>query len=451
MKNEKLLRAIGGIDDDLIEDAIIKPGQKKLPFYATPTFRRIVAVAACFVLVAGFFLYKPRSEHLRPDPVDPSTLLPPSVQGDVQELRIGGLDELNYYAALRMIAGTPMPAFQSSAGGRHGITFLDAGSGTDQKDEPPMPEITLPAEGETTPSIPTPSKPPVPDEDIYYYALDPNEPFYINKVSMFQIELTDENGFLAAQLGLGIVDVVITEECIWGESLLTFRRGENFYSCLTNGWSYIRETGGQLWDFSTHKYVEGFFIVKNIAQENYGFYIEMDAQGQAIAFHCRESENGGNRVDQNVKVVSSTIISTQGGTFTVAELEDYFSTGILPEGTLPIAPSEPTPPSDGPTEPLPSARFYTNGEYQFAFDSDGTFVFSRRDGQEDSYRKGTYRLTDTELLLTFESEYGQVETVSCPLTDEGFEYRGSLYAEEPTPGLSARTPAQISPSKGIGL
>ncbi|MBE6973999.1 MAG: hypothetical protein E7436_00685 [Ruminococcaceae bacterium] len=451
MKNEKLLRAMGQIDDGLISDAAIQPGQKKRPFYGTPAFRRIVAIAVCFVLVAGFLLYKPRSSGPHPDTVDPSTLLPPAVQGDSQRITISGLDQLNYYAAVRVIAGTPMPTVQSASCGRHEITLLTTGSSTDEKEEPPMPEITLPAEGETTPSVPAPSKPPVPDEDIYYYALDPNEPFYINKVTMFQIELTDENGFLASKLGLGVVDVVITEECIWGESLLTFRRGENFYSCLTNGWSYIRETGGQLWDFSTHKYVEGFFIVKNIAQENYGFYIEMDAQGQAIAFRCRESENGGDRVDQNVKVVSSTVISTEGGSFTVAELEDYFNTGHIPEGMMPTAPSQPTTPSEEPTGPSAAARFYTNGEFLFAFDSDGTFVFSRRDGQEDSYRKGTYVLSGGELLLTFMRNGDQVEAVSCPLTEDGFEYNGSLYVKEPTGGLNARITTHVPTSKAMGL
>ena len=31
MKNEKMLHAIGEIDDDMIEDAAIQPGQKKRP------------------------------------------------------------------------------------------------------------------------------------------------------------------------------------------------------------------------------------------------------------------------------------------------------------------------------------------------------------------------------------------------------------------------------------
>lgn len=335
MKNEKMLHAIGQIDDDMIEDAVIQTNKKKQPFHKMPAFRRAVAIAACFVLIIGLALSMPTWFKPNNDgpgvPIEPGTLLPPSVQGDGQRISIDGLDQLSYYAAVRMIEGTPKLANQSMTGGSYGITLLASGYDTDKREEPPEPETTGPDETQGPTVTPDPSTPPVIGEDIYYYALDPNEPFYINKVSMFQIELTDENGFLASKLGLGIVDVVILEDCIWGENMITFRNGDNFFSCLSDG------GGVQRLGFSTHKYVEGFYIVKNIAQENYGFYIDLDAQGQAIAFECGERENGGDRVDQNVKVVSSTVISNEGRSFTVAELEEYFNTGKIPEDETPPA------------------------------------------------------------------------------------------------------------------
>ena len=335
MKNEKMLHAIGQIDDDMIEDAVIQTNKKKQPFHKMPAFRRAVAIAACFVLIIGLALSMPTWFKPNTDgpgvPVNPGTLLPPSVQENEPGLQISGLDQLSYYAAIRMIGGTPGLANQSMRGGGYGITLLNYDYDTDKREEIPEPETTGPDETQGPPVTPDPSKPPVDGEDIYYYALDPNEPFYINKVSMFQIELTDENGFLASQLGLGIVDVVILEECIWGENMITFRNGDNFYSCLSDG------GGVQQLGFSTHKYVEGFFIVKNIEQENYGFYVDMDAEGQAIAFECGERENGGNRVDQNVRVVSSTVISDEGRSFTVAELEEYFNSGKLPDTPRPPA------------------------------------------------------------------------------------------------------------------
>lgn len=341
MKNEKMLHAIGQIDDDMIEDAVIQTNKKKQPFHKMPAFRRAVAIAACFVLIIGLALsmptwFKPNTDGpgvpIVPGiPVNPGTLLPPSVQENEPGLQISGLDQLSYYAAIRMIGNTPRLANQSMTGGSYGIALLASGYDTDKREEPPEPETTGPDGTQGPPVTPDPSTPPVIGEDIYYYALDPSEPFYINKVSMFQIELTDENGFLASKLGLGIVDVVILEECIWGENMITFRNGDNFFSCLSDG------GGVQQLGFSTHKYVEGFYIVKNIAQENYGFYIDMDAQGQALAFECGERENGGDRVDQNVKVVNSTVISEESSSFTVAELEEYFNSGKLPDNPRPPA------------------------------------------------------------------------------------------------------------------
>ena len=438
MKNEKFLHAIGQIDDDMIEDAIIQPGQKKQPFVRTPAFRRVVAIAACFVLVIGLALSMPKWFNPNSDgpgvPIDPGKLPPPSVEGD-GSIHIGGIDELAYYAAVRMIAGTPKAANQSMTGGSYGITLLASGYDTDKREEPPEPETTGPDETQGPPVSTTPTPPAGYDEDIYYYALDPNEPFFIDKVSMFQILLTDENGFLASQLGLGIVDVVITENCIWGESLLTFRNGEKFYSCLTNGWGYDRETGGTQWDFSTHKYVEGFYIVKNLEQENYKFYIEMNAAGDAVTFTCsRGIDNGGDRPDQDVQIVSSTEISNEGRSFTVAELEEYFNSGTLPEGTTP-----PTQPQNPPQidDPVYTYDVYSNGEYVFSMDSEGTFIFHHVSGQDVDYEKGTYTMLEGSLELTFLRGEGVTETVSCELTENGFIYKGNEYVKDSSVSQSA--------------
>lgn len=251
--------------------------------------------------------------------------LNPPVPGEIVDLHINSIDKLNYYAAIRVLAGTLKPENQSSAGGSYGISWLASDSGQDTAEEPPVPETANPEETEGPPVASNPPSPTESEEKIYYYELDPNQPFLVSKVSMFQMELTDENGFLADKLGCGVVDVVITEDCIWGDSLITFRNGENFFSCLTNGWSLDQETGGCRWEFSTHKYVEGFNIVKNFEQENYAFYVSMDADGQVTAFECQASQNGGDRPDRNVIVFSSTAISTAGGSFTIAELENYFN------------------------------------------------------------------------------------------------------------------------------
>lgn len=433
MKKEKMLHAIGQIDDNLIEDAVIHPSQKKLTFYRRPAFRRAIAIAACFVLIVGLVhamptWFKPDNYGpgvpIEPDvPIGPGTLLPPPVQEDEQGIQINGLDKLSYYAAVRMIEGTPKPVNQSLTVGSYGIRFLASGYDTDKWEEPPVPETTGPEETQGPTVAPDTTSPPVIGEDIYFYELEPDQPFYINKVSMFQIELTDENGFLASKLGLGVVDVVMLNDCIWGENMITFRNGDNFYSCLGDGGGTRRR------DFSTHKYVEGFYIVKNIAQENYGFYIDLDAEGQAIAFQCGERENGGNRVDRNVKVVSSTVISNESRSFTVSELEAYFNAGSLPEGT-----TSPTQPQNPPKvdQPVYTYAVYSNGEYVFSLDSEGTFIFHHVSGQDVDYEKGTYTFLENSLELTFLRDEGVTETVSCELGQNGFIYKGSKYVIDPS-------------------
>jgi len=295
--------------------------------------KRIFAIALTLIMVVAVLTgcmspqisTGPEEDQNPPNKEQGSLSLNPPVPGETIDLKINSLDELNYYAALRTITSTPKVTKQSVIGANFEIVLLANGSGQDKEEAPPTPDTTGPDVTEG-PSV-TPENPGNTDSDydIYYYELDPNEPFFINKVSMFQIELTDENGFLASKLGLGLVDVVITEECIWGDSLITFRNGEKFFSCLSNGWSLNGETSGLLWDFSTHKYVEGFNIVKNFEQENHAFYIEMDAEGQAIAFECRGAQNGGYHADQNVRIASSTSISDQSSSFTIAELEEYFN------------------------------------------------------------------------------------------------------------------------------
>ena len=52
--------------------------------------------------------------------------------------------------------------------------------------------------------------------------------------------------------------------------------------------------------------------------------MEMDYEGQAIAFVCQEFKLGGANVDENVNVTSPTAISTDGAAYTIAELDAYF-------------------------------------------------------------------------------------------------------------------------------
>jgi hypothetical protein len=230
---------------------------------------------------------------------------------------IDSIDKLNYYSAIRVL---------EEENSRKSVAFTNSDNKiipltTYAEDEEILPDSTDNSEGsddslnDQTQDIPS---------GVVFYALSPNDVFSFEKVSRFTVELTDENGFLASKLVLGTVEVIISENCIWEDSLITFRNGDKFYSCLSNGYSYNRNTGGHTWQFSTHKFVDGFYIVKSIEQENYAFDVEMDFKGQVTSFVCQEFKLGGENVDENVIVMSATEISTDGAAYTVADLDAYF-------------------------------------------------------------------------------------------------------------------------------
>lgn len=347
MKNrpcEKISEYLLNVDDDIIANAYEVDNAEKLDryikkknasithrFYMSRTWQKISVSAACMVLIVCILFSMPNILSSGGDVTDsrstPSEYTPPIWQkGDSVHLTLNSIAKLSYYAALRMISDTQSTVTANIAQSRTNNTkreviFLSVNNHTDKKSATTAFDISNSAIALSTVAATISDF----DENIYCYELDPNEPFYINKVSMFQIELTDERGFLASKLGMGIVDVAITEECIGGDSLITFRNGENFYSCLVNGFEYDSETNDRIWNFSTHKYVDGFFIVKNFAQENYSFYVRTDASGQTITFECRPADLLNDHSDKNITVVSSTVISDDGSAFTIAELENYFN------------------------------------------------------------------------------------------------------------------------------
>lgn len=120
------------------------------------------------------------------------------------------------------------------------------------------------------------------DQDkIYYYEIDRDTKITISMVTYFTITLSEPNGFLAQKLGgTGVVEVVITSNSL--DNMITFKRGEHYYSCLWNFTSY--GTGGNVFGsiaFSTHKYIEGFNLVENLEQENYQFFVYFEGSNIA--------------------------------------------------------------------------------------------------------------------------------------------------------------------------
>jgi len=347
MRSEKLSQQLGEMDNDLLEKAWEIDNEQKLNAYTRKAQRRVfrpkiaaLAASVALVLLVSAVSLPWLGKHMagpgvpvdpedptwasRPgDPVVPGQpndkpLQKPQIE-DIKNVRINSVDKLNYYAAMQLLADASKLSAQSQNGIKAAPLLDLVGQADDIIGTPDVPEVTVP---ETTegPPVQEPTKPVSPtnpNEEIYYYEVDPSVRFGINEVIFFQIELTDANGFLASKVGTGLVDVVITDNSL--DAMITFRNGDRFFSCLQNGHSPSE------WDFSTHKYIQDFGIVKNLSQENYGFYVSFDGDGQATEFRCRPTEKGGDRPDQNVRIASTTTVSETGGTFTIAELEANFN------------------------------------------------------------------------------------------------------------------------------
>ncbi len=341
LENEKLSQLLGNADDDLLDEAYRTDSadkmQKKIKCEKSRTRRSFVlrppmriAVAALLLIVcivsisaipAMFGNGTDADISKNPSQVDqnpfgsdttppdtkqpgPDDTLYPDITLPTGSLHIDGLDMLNYYSAIRGL-DEESGLISASSDYRGEFRLLNE---IIVEDDVSAPFAEAP--------VSEPGLPPV-----IYYEIDPDQPIVISKVLLFQIELTDETGFLASKLGTGVIDVVISKNFVFGDDLITFKNGERYFSCLTNG------GGIDHMEFSTHKYIEKFSVVKNFDQENYRFTVST-AGDQVIDFQCSIFKYGSTS-DKAVRVVSKTSVVNDTHTYTIADLENYFNRGDL--------------------------------------------------------------------------------------------------------------------------
>lgn len=114
--------------------------------------------------------------------------------------------------------------------------------------------------------------------------------YRVKSATYFTLELKEKNGFLAKKLGgTGVIEVVITENNI--NDMITFKRGEKFFSCLKTG--TIEHDYADLKTktllFSTYRYVDGMYIVKDYEGQNFQFEVTYDrftTGKKVIGFDC---------------------------------------------------------------------------------------------------------------------------------------------------------------------
>lgn len=295
--SERLLDCLLHVDADMLQHAYDTDCAERLRAYIrerhakrgnTPTVtRRVATAAACLLICLGCIFFPTGIEQ--PQPIIPPVITPALMPWEDMptDVQINSIDMLNYYAAMHVLS-------EEAAREENALTARNVSAAASEK-----------------------------DEGIYYHELDPNTPFTVYRVIYFRIEVTEDASFLAERIGAGTVDVVITENSL--EPMITFKHGDRYYTCCENSVF----TDGKL--YSTHKYIDGFYFVKNLAQENSSFRIlyepfdleYRDAAARSVV--CTSTIHGGGTVDAELSVIGKTYISEHSITLTVRELEDHMT------------------------------------------------------------------------------------------------------------------------------
>lgn len=159
------------------------------------------------------------------------------------------------------------------------------------------------------------------------YPIDRNKIFTTTMVTYFTLELNDERGFLAQKLGgTGLIEVVVTQNNIddLGQ-MITFKREEKYYTCFANGGDYDPDSNKSSSEFSSHKYIDGFNVVKNKEQENYKFIVHYEGS-KVVGFECApfESTPTNYNTDDITFIEDYCVVLFTKKYFTIDQLEVFF-------------------------------------------------------------------------------------------------------------------------------
>lgn len=332
---EKLFETLGEIDQELLSEALEVSDEQQLkalkktknkkvavlhrPFFRVAAAVLCVAVLAVVVFAAGDFGFFDKNSNFGDTANNSATSQTPSDGSDLSssehtppknesssessstpepdkkpnpKISINSIDMLNFYSAKRIISEKGLLKNSASLGSGR---VLPLGLGVTQ------------------------------------YEIDRDREFYVSMLTYFVIELKNENGFLAEKLGgTGQVEVVITQNSL--DDMITFKKGDNYYSCLLNGSSYNPNTSElKSMTFSTHKYIEGFKIVKNFAQENYSFKVNYSNK-KVTGMECRvqiDSWTATAESDEITVAPDKCVVMCPEQSFTIDQLESYFNKELL--------------------------------------------------------------------------------------------------------------------------
>lgn len=301
----RLFDALGEIDEAFVAGALEVSDRAALLRYAGAKKRaagergvfvgvprrasRLLGAAAALLLSIAVALALPRLLSPTP-PVTPPT---PS-----ETVTIDTVDELNYYAAMRVL-GNVAPAAAPAILGAWQV----------------YPRVT-------------PMSAPVGGAGRVVYDMTEmaeDGSFTVTDVLYFRIEIT-AGCFLAEKVGVGIAEVVVTHNSI--EPMITVKNGDRYYSCCRNECAPDREV------FSTHKFTSGTQIVKDFDAEGRCFTVSYDGWHPehpeyltALALSLTCASPRGEETEHVMPVLGATYVAQVNESFTVSMLEDYFNGG----------------------------------------------------------------------------------------------------------------------------
>lgn len=312
----------------------------------------ILVAATCFMIIILAIVAVPKMLNSA-DPDIPGTTINPggnnideadenyidSDNEDIGEIKIDDLSKFVYYASRKMIidsgnssgnmsasvspdAQFKLMKIQSNAAG-----IINLSGGKSDSD------VTSSATKSSTTGVIKPDSGTTAvkdDKKIYYYDINS---ITITRVIYFQFVLDDKDCFLASKIGTGTIEAVIAE-IKNVDKMITFKNGNKYYSCLQNSGSWSNGVG--VLEFSTHKIISGFQIIKNFEQDNFQFYVGMNMDGglngiskNVISFEYSYIDTMGKMNkphDGKCSVVPDKFYNVDmSATFSPDELENYFN------------------------------------------------------------------------------------------------------------------------------
>ena len=333
----EFLSAIGNVDEKLAEQAFMTYTKEKFDKLHHKRSKNITmkltAIAATLLIVFGLIGFLPlvnpmfKSEEVEgkyweeyghPKKEKDENVVPENYPQSEGKLIIQSGDMWNYYAAVKAIFYSNDPTLSHK-----GVIILNNDTGYDKQpyesERPNPPETDYPADtylpesgyrevGSGEVSLPNIG------DNVYYYDLSEFGELNIIRATHLRAVLKEEKGFLASKIGTGEIEIVITE--ISGfDSMITFRNGDRYFSCLENG----------LNDFSSHKYIEGFYVVKNEDAEFSKFLLTFSKTGDITKISC-DVRNSKDHVSDVIEVIKDTQRSSNvKAGYSIKELEDYFN------------------------------------------------------------------------------------------------------------------------------